>query len=314
MYQHIQAPILVGIDNIAAQNNLYTFTDKKTGQKTKIVEELFGLVETRAAPALEKISRQRNLDLTGTEYVGLAEFTAFLITRGPSFSEWQRNMTAEMWKWETKAKAVNPDGLRKTFAAAGVTFESEEEFWKMRDSMLNFEEHFTVTAEGGEGGLFVRAAQIALDLTELFMKKKSWHLLVSRGNRVFVTSDNPVVVQKMEGVPLHLAEGFGYGTVFLTISPKICLVMRSLPLKKEVIKIDDSDVDRINRSIMKATHRQIYSNLKSRDLKRMRDEFPPGQESHVTSSTFGPYVMTRGLARDFELSLLARWELDLKDL
>lgn len=309
MYQNNKETINVGIDNVAAQNNLYTFTDKTTGEKTKRVETMFGIIEGAASPVLEKIIRQQNLNLTANEKGALVQFTAFLITRGPSFSDWLKNMTAEHHKWEMKFLAEHPDTMRERFNEAGIPFDNEEEFEKTRQALLDFDKHIKIEMKGGEGGLFKQAAEMAMDFAEMFSIGKSWHLLIVDCDRVFVTSDNPVVVQKTRNVHPHMASGYGYGTIFLTISPKICFVMRNQALLQEVIKVGRKEVDYINQSIIKNTHRQVYSNLKSRDIKRMRDKFLPGEASKVISTRIRstPYVVTEGVERDFELPILERY-------
>lgn len=269
---------------------------------------MFSLLEGAAAPVLEKIAQKRNLDLTDSERGALVQFVAFLAVRGPSFSDSQRNMYLEGYKLHLKTMAEHPEVMRKEFAKAGVTFDSQEEFEQTRDFILDIDNRGKMDLTGGRASFFKKAADTAMELTETLASTKSWHLLVANDERVFVTSDNPVTIQRPEHIPWHLAEGFIHGTILVTISPRVCLVMRSDPLRNEVHKIYEKDITYINRSVMKHAHRQVYSNLESRRIKQIRDLFQPGLESKVSAIKIKntPYTMTRGLERDVESSIFKR--------
>lgn len=307
MYQYNKETILVGIDKVAAKNNLYTFPTK-TGGQSKDIEKLFATLEAAAAPILEKIIKQESLALTDNEKGWFVQFVTFLITRGPSFSDWQRNSQAEIEKWRMKIMAEHPEALKKHFAEAGITFKTDKEFTEMREALLNFDKYFKIEMKGGASSLFKEAVQLTMDLIPYLGYTKSWHLLISDGQRVFVTSDNPVIIQQSVDFLPQYASGYGYGTLFLPLSPKICFVMRNVPIDKEVLRIGAKAVDYINGSIMKDAHRQIYANIKSKDIKRLRDRFQPGVESQVISNRLwnSPYVITTGGKKDIELQDLIR--------
>lgn len=306
LYQHSESPKPAHIDNVAAENNLYTFKTKD-GKDSRGIEDAFGVLETATSPILEKIIQEKALHLADKEYGILAEFISYLVTRGPSFRESQQNIFSEGYKLNLKASAQDAGILQKRFAKAGVTFESKKELQDTQAAILD--EHFSLSVTG-KGHFFKKAMEISKGIRG-YLLAKSWHLLISKTDRVFVTSDNPVVIQKMKGVPWHLSSGFIYGTIILSLSPNLCLIMRSLPMKDSAMKVSRSDVDYINRSIMKSAHRQVYANISSRDIKEIRDEFPPGQETmikpvHIKNT---PYTMMQGLEKDFELPYFSKVEL-----
>jgi hypothetical protein len=308
MYRNGEKPIPVGIANIAAETNLYTFIDKRTGEKTKEIEDLFCQLEGNTAPILARIAAEKSLELTDEERRTLAEFVAFLIVRGPSYSDKLKNMEAELFKIHMKGIAEDSDQLRAEFAKAGVVFGNDKEFEDARQAILDFDNHMKIEMRGGKAGLFKRAAKSAEHLLP-YLYAKSWHLLVATEGRVFVTSDNPVFLHKSSLLPPHLGSGYAHGTVFLTISPDTCLVLRNEPLDREVIRVASKWVDKLNRSILKATHRQVYANLESQDIRRAYDRFAAGVESQIKTIPIKntPYLFTKGMELDDELSLLRHY-------
>ena len=123
------------------------------------------------------------------------------------------------------------------------------------------------------------------------MEHKSWHILIAPHNRQhFITSDNPVVIQEMEDCPTHLAGGHLYGTILLTISPKICLAFRSIPLLKQKIQLNKYDVEHINISIIKAAQRQVYSNINSNKIQVLCDKYLFGNQNKITTKKFASYA------------------------
>jgi hypothetical protein len=228
--------IKTNILNIAAKNNFYTFTDKTTGQETNIVEEMFAQLEGAACPVINSIITKRSLDLSDEARGALAQFTAFLSTRNLSYDKQQRQMTADLFKQETIERAKHEEAFRKHFEDAGVTFENEKEFQELRNAVLDFDNHFKVEMKGGDGYFMKVAIELAMDLTYILYYKE-WHLLISNGSGVFVTSDNPVTLWSVKGIPPQYNAGFMYASILLTLSPQVCLLMRNTALSKKVFGI-----------------------------------------------------------------------------
>jgi hypothetical protein len=294
-YQRKKPVIKASISNIAAKKNLYIFLDKTTGKKTNIVEEMFGILEAAACPVIKKIVRTQELNLDEKEKGALAQFIAFLATRTISFDAWQKNMSVGMQKQLMIETARNKDHLKASFKRAGIKFKNEEELKDMRQSILDFDKHFKVEFKRGEGYFFKIAAELAMELTQILFNKH-WHLLISNTSRVFITSDNPVAIQKVKGVPFQFNSGFMYGTVLLTLSPLLCLLIRFKPLNEEIIQINRVQVDSVNKSIMLKSGNFIYSNISSRDIKNTYDDIPEGQDREVIIKKIKntPYIIGTG--------------------
>lgn len=316
VYERGKNPFPSGIHNVAAENDRYTFVHKETGEKNRDIEKMFSQLEGDTAPILQKIARERTLDnLNGSEYGTLIQFIAFLATRGPTFENMLRNHYKEAYKLTMEVRAENPDALRKDFSKAGIVFKSDEEFEEARRSLLNLDKlNFQIT--GGKGYFFKKATKTTQDIVNIFQREKGLFLLVSRDSRVFVTSDNPVILQVPPDIPWWLAGGYKYGTIIVPISPQVCLFFRSRPLKKQIIEIGPSQVDYINNSIMKSAKRQIYSNLSSKSIKQRYDLSNTGEDSKITSRKMkhGPYVFIQGPAKDKELSVIDRYSMSWEEI
>jgi len=307
MYRQAVEPTLVGVNNIAVSKNLYTF-EQKEGGTTKVFEGIFAEHEGEACRVIDKILEDKVLPTEEGDRSHLAAFVSMLRVRGPSFSDWLRNMEAEHLKLIQQIRAEHSKTLRADFDEAGITFSTDEEFEELRAFMKD-PEKYDVTMEGGDGHYFGQAMELGKEIYTILMSAKSWHLLISPANRHFITSDNPVVIQKPEDCPPHLAEGFGNGTVILTLSPRICLVFRTVPLDSEIISVNRSDVDSINSSIADASRRQIYSNIISRDLMALSGKFQTGDESKVKIkrlASFSPYYMSSGKPLFDEAAIFSR--------
>lgn len=316
VYERGKPPFPAGIHNVAAENDRYTFIHKKTGDKVRDIEEMFSRLEDATAPVLQKIAKEKILkNLDSSEYGALTQFIAFLATRGPTFENILKNHYKEAFKLTTEMRAEHPDILRKEFSKAGVIFKNDEEFEEARKSLLNLDKlNFRVT--GGKGYFFEKAVKTAKDITNIFQKEKGLFLLVSRDSRVFITSDNPVIIQVPPDIPWWLSGGYKYGTILVTISPQVCLVFRSRPLKKQIIEVGQSQVDYINNSIMKSAKRQIYSNLSSKNIKQRFDLSASGEDSKVTSHKmkYAPYTFIQGSVKDKELPAIDRHSMSWKEI
>ena len=134
-----------------------------------------------------------------------------------------------------------------------------------------------------------------MELTQILFNKH-WHLLISNTSRVFITSDNPVAIQKVKGVPFQFNSGFMYGTVLLTLSPSLCLAIRYRPLIEKIIQINRAQVDSINKSIMLKSGNFIYSNISSGDIKNIYNSIPEGQDREVIIKKIKntPYIISTG--------------------
>jgi len=297
LYQSSSKPLHVGIADVAASKELYTFEENENGGKTRMMEGVFSEHENIAAGVLSEVIRKECLPERVEDRSHIAVFVSLLKVRGPSFAEWLRNMEIEHIKLFQQSIAENADLLRKEFEDAGIAFSSDEEFEETRKFMLN-PEGYTVKMKGGEGYYFKQAMDLSKEFYNILMSKKSWHLLVAPDKRHFITSDNPVVIQEPEDCPPHLSGGILNGTVLLTISPRLCLAFRRIPLINQKIFLSREDVNNINKSVARAARRHLYSHIDSKDLMALCNELLVGNDSKVTIKRlvrYAPYYISTGI-------------------
>ncbi|MFA6466752.1 MAG: DUF4238 domain-containing protein [Patescibacteria group bacterium] len=292
------------IKNIAAKNNLYTFTDKTTGKKTNIVEKMFGIIESAACPVIKNVIVNKDINLTDADRGAIAQFTAFLVTRNLYYDTQQKHMTAELIKQMSIERAKHKESFKHSFKDAGITFDSDKEFEDLRDAVLDFDNHFKVDISGGEGHFMKVATDIAMELTNILYFKE-WHLLINDGSRVFITSDNPVTLWGLKSTPKQFRLGFAFASILLTLSPDVLLLMRDRLLSKTIIKLNREKIDYVNKSIMKGSDKFIYSNLKSKDLYNKYSELSQhSNQVKVHNIKWAPYIITQQPEADIEPSLV----------
>lgn len=297
MYQHGNKSVIVNVAGIATKKELYTFEKHDGGGKTRMMEGVFSEHEGMVATVMNKILENEELPEDENDRSHIAAFVSMLRVRGPSFTDWLKNMEIEHIKLLQQIKAEHPDSLKKEFKEAGITFSTEEEFEEMRNFMRD-PSRFTIEMTGGKGHYFKQAMELGEDFYNILMLDKSWHLLVAPQKRHFITSDNPVVIQELHDCPPQLAGGFLNGTILLTISPKYCLAFRRIPLQYSKIVLNREDVNHINKSIANAARKQLYSHLDSKDITILCNEYLSGDESRVSIkrlANLAPYFMSSGI-------------------
>jgi hypothetical protein len=290
-YQYKGKIIKTSISDIAVKKNLYTFLDKRTKQKTTIIEKMFAEIENAVCPVLRKIIKEQDIKLNDNEKAFLSQFVALLATRTPAFDLWQRNLEIEVMKKICQEIAKNPNALKQNFENAGIKIKDNKDFEEMRKSILEFDKHFKVEIEGGKSYFFQRAIELACNHLAPIIFYKKWHLLINHTSRAFITSDNPVTFQRSKGVPWPFNSGFAGGVIILTLSPNICLLLRNISLKEQIISVNRAQVEKINRSVMLFAEKYIYANLKSKDIKQAYDNIPENYFRKPIVKTFSPYII-----------------------
>jgi hypothetical protein len=290
-YQYKGKIIKTSISDIAVKKNLYTFIDKRTKQKTTIIEKMFAEIENAACPVLRKVIKERDIKLNNNEKAFLSQFIALLTTRTPAFDLWQRNMEIEFMKKYVQKIAENHNALKQNFEKAGIKIKDNKNFEDMRKSILEFDKHFKAEIRGGKSYFFQRAIELACNHLAPIIFYKKWHLLINNTSRVFITSDNPVTLQRSKGLPWQFNSGFAGGVIILTLSPNICLLLRNSPLKEQIISVNRAQVEKINHSVMLFAEKYIYANLKSKNIKQAYDNIPENYFRKPIVKTFGPYIM-----------------------
>jgi hypothetical protein len=275
------------ISDIGVKKGFYTFINKFTKQKTSIVEDFFASIENKTAPVLDRIIRSEKINIDNEEKELLSLFMSILVIRTPRFTSISENFEIETMKNIAKIIAQNPKVFFKFVKKHWKQDMKDDEIEQLRKSILEIDKRFGITIKNGKAYFFKRGMEMVLLLTDTFLNSKRWHLLINNTSYPFITSDNPIAIQKVKHLPEIMSKGFGYGTIIFPISPKLCLLLRNQPLKKDIIEINDIDhVEKINHSIMILSHRFIFSNIYLLEIKELYDSIPIESRQFVKASTF----------------------------
>src|SRR5690606_38028205 len=126
--------------------------------------------------------------------------------------------------------------------------------------------------------------KVAQDLCGIYYGEKSWHLIKSDTDKVFVTSDAPVSILRPSHVPAAMNAGYGNGTIFIPISPKPGLLLRDSSLGGSMVKANDKLVDFLNKNTMGFSDNYIFSNVKSKSLFETYKRVGKGRFRAVTAT------------------------------
>lgn len=285
-YKRGARPFVVSINKIAAKNDLYIYTDKNTGKKSDEIEKMFSWLESLAAPIIDKINSGTSLlELSNKEHNILSEFIAYLYVRNLGFREKQKNLISAGLKIQMEFLARDDELFNKLANDTGCT--SKEEIKKLQKQILNFDEHFHIGWGNKNNDYFLKQAlSLALEISpKLFYK--DWHIIDNQTSRIFITSDNPVILMRPPNLPPYYGSGIINSHIVVPISPTKAILLnpvREKPEKPRIIKASRGLVSNINRHTMFYANKFIYANLESEDIKNNFDKTEEGKSERVRVS------------------------------
>lgn len=149
--------------------------------------------------------------------------------------------------------------------------------------LLDFDEHFTIShTDAGENEFYFmgQGVLIAHELAQILYKKR-WYLIESDNSRVFLTSDQPVVL-----LPDHLhrpgmAVGYYDGRVMLPLTSKRALIMTNRPLKDQIISIKEEKMREYQWYIVTRCYQLLYSHMESEAFQKILDSTEEGEVIRV---------------------------------
>lgn len=282
-YRRSQEPFETSIQSVAVKNNLYIFRDKLTGKKSDEVEKMFAWLEGLVAPIIDKIIKQKTVDLLEQERVVIAEFIAYLHTRNLSFREKQKAIGSAILKQQLKLIAQDETYFKECLKKATnkVNFKDDKKIEKLRQQALNFDQYFKIGyGKKNEDFFLKQALLVGVKLAPIIFHKE-WHLLENRSSRIFTTSDNPVLLIRPQGLPPIYGVGFANGYIAVPISPSICILLKNDKGGSKKVNANRETVDFINRHTMFFAHKFIYSNILSKDIKSTFNQTKEGASERV---------------------------------
>ena len=270
-YQRDKEPFKTTANSVAAKNDMYVFSEKATGgKKNAELEGLFAELEGVAKPIIERIIKTARLSLSDQEFGTLCEFFGFLHTRNLAHRELLKNMITTFQKTELKIMAQDPEHLKEVLKRATNKIDADDPaaVERLRDSILNFDQHFKVGYGKENDDYFLKqAVLIGNELIDILFKKK-WNLLLAKEGLFFVTSDNPIVLLPPPARPPFYGVGFTNGIVAIPISPHHCLFLTDDEEPSFTAPASDKGMVAINDHILFYAHQFVYAHEKSDDIKK----------------------------------------------
>ncbi len=138
---------------------------------------------------------------------------------------------------------------------------------QMRDAIINFDKHFKIGYNKKNDDYFLKQAiKIGDHLIDVLYKKK-WHLLLSKDDDFFVTSDNPIAIIRPDNLPKFFGAGFINGILAIPISPSHCLFIVNSKEPSFTARAKSKCVNMINKHMMFYTKQFIYGHILSENVK-----------------------------------------------
>lgn len=291
VYRRNREPFPVSINKIAAEKDFYLTKIKPDNRPSNIVERTYSKMESAVKPILSKIASGSTFNLTENERASLAVFIAHLHTRNASYRQKQKNIVAKDYELTGKRLAQNKEGFH-SFVKQNGKYKSlsVEEIEKMRQEMLKLGNELRIGATGGQE-FFIKWALESAQLYAPILLDRVWALCESSGPRVFVTSDNPLTLVRPTGKPEYLSDGILTAHIAFPVSPSRCLMIWLLKGGDKdqcgIFRVDRNFVDYVNLHIMFYAHKDIYSNLKSKDIKKEFDQTKDGASEEIIIQNMG---------------------------
>ena len=272
---------LAGIKSVASDEDYYTMKADIQGVDKKQVDKFFQQMENSSRPIITKLLTASKIELSSDDREMLSMFIAFLANRTPLTQERLRKMHEAIATGFASRGADKAEFIRRAKENGFAGTDEELEQW--RQSFLEADKHIHLEYQPGEtDDVFMGTAlELAQDSTPL-IQNKQWHILELTRPGVFVTSDNPVILPRIETQSLLSAIGFGRGSVLLSLSPTRCLLMNDSTFENKVLNVKHEKVIEINERIIAGAQNAVFANVESQDIEKAFNRTIPGENTNVS--------------------------------
>ncbi len=280
LYRRKLPPKLAGIKSVASDEDYYTMKADIQGVDKKQVDKFFQQMENASKPIVTKLLTASKMELSSDDREMLSMFVAFLANRTPLTQERLRKMHAAIATGFASHGADKEEFIRRAKENGFAGTDEELEQW--RQSFIEADKHIHLEYQPGETDDFFleTALQLGQDSVPV-IQNKQWHILESTSSGVFVTSDNPVILPRIETQSLLSAIGFGRGSVLLAVSPTRCLLMNDSRFDSKVLNVKHEKVIEINEYIIAGAHNAVFANMESPDIEKIFNRTVPGENTNV---------------------------------
>ncbi|HEY0317668.1 MAG TPA: DUF4238 domain-containing protein [Solirubrobacterales bacterium] len=248
-------PQSILVTEAASRRHFYRFADDE-GNKSSVIEGIFGLAETDAAPALLRL--EEDGEISDHDRAAIALFLAYLWARTPGAREHAESIGEEIRLGFAATQLSDAQDFERTMKELGKT---PEELEKLRHRMLgqlrNGEVHSPDPDGGATTGLLMQAAhELSVDM----FAETEWTLLRAGGKR-FITSDRATA--SFDPSPAHPWSGAAVlsspdAETYFPISAEHCLKISPGTPRLVLEDAPNSRVTEINLRIYGWAERFIY--------------------------------------------------------
>jgi hypothetical protein len=248
-------PQSILVAEAASRRHFYRFADDE-GNKSSVIEGIFGLAETDAAPALLRL--EEDGEISDHDRAAIALFLAYLWARTPGAREHAESIGEEIRLGFAATQLSDAQDFERTMKELGKT---PEELEKLRHRMLgqlrNGEVHSPDPDGGATTGLLMQTAhELSVDM----FAETEWTLLRAGGER-FITSDRATA--SFDPSPAHPWSGAAVlsspdAETYFPISAEHCLKISPGTPSLVLEDAPNSRVTEINLRIYGWAERFIY--------------------------------------------------------
>jgi hypothetical protein len=255
LYRRELAPELVGISSVACDEDYYEDRVDRTLSKH----------EQQSAPIIRKLLEAPRVDLTEKERKRLSAFIGTLANRTPNSQERLHKQHSFVAGSLEEFFADKEDFFRSERSHGFSGTDDELEATRLGLLASAKQSYLRHDPTKTDSGLIEAAIELAKD-TEGVIEGRQWHVLESATSRVFVTSDNPVVLTRPENEELRCAIGIRHGAVLLPLSPARCLLIDDSKQGNALVRISREMADAINNYVIGYAYQAVFANLYSKTI------------------------------------------------
>ena len=275
-YERQLRPSLMGIKSVASEDDYYAIRTVPGIEKDK-VDKIFQQLESGAAPIIKYLKTASKIDLCWEDREVLSMFIASLSNRTPYQRESLTNLGLALTKETLKIFHENKELYHESARKAGLDADPE---LVEQSRLLKFDKDIELKYEPDSAADYFLG--LSLELVEIvteIIKQKHWSLLGSKTSRVFVTSDNPVVLMPPENHDNRLGVGVGNAIIAIPLSPQRSLLLANRKGPNDITYLSREAVKEINQWTILRAHKQVFASLESKDI---RDAFNKTTHGHNT--------------------------------
>lgn len=270
-YELDKEPYPANVKNVAAQRDLYTYTEESTGEENAALENVFADIDDKGIRMIQKLDTMPDgyVKLPETEQADLFTYIAFLHTRNIQERKHRASSMEQMSHFYMQDLASSKSAFHKYGVEALGDKYDRDKVEQTRLSVLD--NKFEIKFDHMDQYFLSDTLSITKDLYLILMERKRAVLVSTKGtSKVFVTSDNPVTHYGLPG-QTNKMQGLGYiNAIFqIPLSPTRCLLLINNNMEMSTFDYGGNDVDHINYYTYYYADRWIFSNVKSKRVSQM---------------------------------------------